>query len=157
MGVDGAGAVRRAVPDRAGPAEERALFVYGTLMFPEVLRALLGRVPQSAPAAVAGWRAARLPGHVYPVLVPAGAGTARGLLLTGLTAGDWRVLDEYEGPLYDLRPVVLTDGRGGWAYISADPSAASAEDWDAGRFAAEHLSAYLGECTGWATEDGRTG
>ncbi|MBG0816916.1 hypothetical protein [Planomonospora sp. ID82291] len=48
-------------------------------------------------------------------------------------------------------------GRRGRAYISADPSAASAEDWDAGRFAAEHLSAYLGECAGWAAEDGRIG
>jgi gamma-glutamylcyclotransferase (GGCT)/AIG2-like uncharacterized protein YtfP len=156
VGVDGAGAVRRADPDGAG-AEERALFVYGTLMFPEVLRALLGRVPESVPAAVAGWRAARLPGHVYPVLVPAGAGTARGLLLTGLTAAEWRVLDEYEGPMYDLRPVALTDGRRGWAYVGADPAAASAEDWDADRFAAEHLSAYLGQCTGWAAEEGRAG
>ncbi|WP_344863349.1 gamma-glutamylcyclotransferase family protein [Planomonospora alba] len=152
-GTETAGRVPQDAEGRA-PAEGRALFVYGTLMFPEVLRALLGRVPDSAPAEVAGWRAARLPGRVYPVLVPAPEGTARGLLITGLTAAEWRVLDEYEGPMYELRPVELTDARRGWAYVSADPAAASAEDWDAGRFVAEHLDAYLGECAGWRAEDG---
>ncbi|WP_250292550.1 gamma-glutamylcyclotransferase, partial [Frankia sp. CiP1_Cm_nod1] len=49
-----------------GPSE---LFVYGTLCFPEVARALLGRLPCSRPAAAAGWRAAALPGRAYPGLV----------------------------------------------------------------------------------------
>ncbi|WP_445548822.1 gamma-glutamylcyclotransferase, partial [Frankia sp. CiP1_Cm_nod2] len=50
-----------------GPSE---LFVYGTLCFPEVARALLGRLPCSRPAAAAGWRAAALPGRAYPGPVP---------------------------------------------------------------------------------------
>ncbi|MFC4062017.1 gamma-glutamylcyclotransferase family protein [Planomonospora corallina] len=152
VGAGGAGDMGRGPSGES--AEERALFVYGTLMFPEVLRALLGRVPESAPAVAEGWRAARLPGQVYPVLVPAGEGTARGLLITGLTAAEWRVLDEYEGPMYELRPVELTDGRRGHAYVTVDPAAAAPDDWDAERFVAEHLDAYLGEC-GPPETDGR--
>lgn len=49
------------------------LFAYGTLMFPEVLQVLLGRVPDVVSATVAGWRVARLPGRIYPVMVAAEA------------------------------------------------------------------------------------
>jgi hypothetical protein len=35
-------------------ADPAALFVYGTLTFPEVLQVLLGRVPASEPVSVAG-------------------------------------------------------------------------------------------------------
>ncbi|HZG05951.1 MAG TPA: gamma-glutamylcyclotransferase family protein [Streptomyces sp.] len=120
------------------------LFAYGTLRFPEVLRALLGRVPARTPAGVAGWRAAALEGRPYPGLVPAG-GTATGLLLTDLTPGEWRVLDAFEGEEYERRRLSLTDGRHCWAYVWTGGGVLPG-DWSAGDFAERHLAAYAARC-----------
>ncbi|MDT0307654.1 gamma-glutamylcyclotransferase family protein [Streptomyces sp. DSM 44917] len=133
-------------PDRlaAVAPESDALFVYGTLQFPEVLQALLGRVPSRAPASADGWRAASLAGRVYPGLVPSTL-TARGLLLTDLTADEWRRLDDFEDDLYDLRQLPLNDGRHGWTYTWSGPDVLPAT-WQADEFAALHLTSYAARC-----------
>ncbi|OEV04335.1 gamma-glutamylcyclotransferase family protein [Streptomyces oceani] len=122
--------------------EHPDLFVYGTLRFPEVLAALLGRVPPRAPARVRGWRAAALAGHVYPGLVPAPGVITAGLVLSGLTAAERRVLDEFEGPEYEPRPLELTDGGRTCSYVWRG-SGVLAEDWDAAAFAKCELPAYV--------------
>src|SRR5262249_32952449 len=122
------------------PVDPQALFVYGTLLFPEVLRALLGRVPNRTAAAAAGWRVAALAGRRSPALAP-GDGRGRGTLITGLTPDEWRILNAFEDALYELRRLTLTDARHGWAYVWPDDRGeALTEDWDAERFATEHLA-----------------
>lgn len=129
--------------------EQRAdLFVYGTLQFPEVLRVLLGRAPNSSATALAGWRAAALARRTYPGLVPASA-TVPGRLLTGLTAGELEVLDEYESGPYDVRKVTLTDGSPAWSYVWTDAKSVLASDWSASEFAAEHLASFVAQCRAW--------
>ncbi len=123
------------------------LFVYGSLLFPEVMRVLLGRVPDSTPATVAGWRVAALPGRVYPCLVPAEA-LAKGQLMKGLKPTEWRTLDAFEDTVYDLRRLTLTDGRDAWAYICPDPANAL-PDWDIHIFERDHLTDYLKRCAAW--------
>ncbi|MCF6525196.1 gamma-glutamylcyclotransferase [Streptomyces sp. JJ36] len=123
---------------------DRPLFVYGTLRFPEILRRLLGRVPPAEPAAVPGWRAAALAGRPYPGLVPAPGAVAPGILLTGLTAGEWAALDAFEGAEYVLREVALEDGRGVRAYVWRCGDVL-AGDWDAAEFADRCLAAYAPE------------
>lgn len=124
------------------------LFVYGTLRFPRILSALIGRSPVATPAAVTGWRAAALRGRPYPGLVAAPGGTATGLLLTGLSASEWRVLDRFEDDEYDLREIPLDGPRhdrapaSGWAYTWANPAEVEADNWDAEHFAAHRLDAY---------------
>ncbi|HEV7933056.1 MAG TPA: gamma-glutamylcyclotransferase family protein [Actinomadura sp.] len=133
--------------DRLSAAPE-ALFVYGSLQFPDVLIALIGRVPDHSPTAAKGWRTAALPERVYPGLTPAD-GTAGGYLLTGLTAEEWRVLDAFEDTVYELQRLDLTDGRHGWAYV-CDPNAeVLSEDWSAEEFTREHLPAYVQRCAAW--------
>ncbi|MFI6578928.1 gamma-glutamylcyclotransferase family protein [Nocardiopsis sp. NPDC050513] len=127
------------------------LFVYGTLLFPEILDALLGRVPDAEPAAAPGWRAAALPGRPFPVLVP-GTDTAQGRLVSGLSESERRIIDVYEDDWYELRPLELADGRTGWAYVAAASTAVSPEDWDADAFAAEHLAAYVEGCAALRAE-----
>jgi len=129
----------------AGP---EALFVYGSLLFPEVMRVLLGRVPASVPASVAGWRVAALPGRVYPALV-AGEAIAKGQLITDLTLSEWRLLDAFEDDIYELRRLTLTDGRHGWTYICADHTHAAPHDWDLDTFERNHLTDYLKRCAAW--------
>lgn len=142
-------------------AQRGDLFVYGTLQFPEVLRALLGRIPDSSPITLDGWRAAALARRTYPGLVPANA-TVPGMLLTGLRAAELEVLDEYESGPYDLRELSMTDGRPAWSYVWTDASCVLASDWSADEFAAQHLSGFAVQVGAWlagraaARSSGRT-
>lgn len=129
--------------DRLTP-EPDALFVYGTLQFPEVLEALLGRIPDSALATARGWRAAALERRVYPGLVPAD-GTATGLLLSDLSREEWRILDDFEDDRYDLRRLQLSAGGHGWAYVWPGDEVAP-ENWRADEFRTHHLPAYAARC-----------
>ncbi|MEO3825889.1 gamma-glutamylcyclotransferase family protein [Actinomadura sp. B10D3] len=137
-------------PDRQGDGRYRkdgALFVYGSLPFPEVLVTLIDRVPDRRPAMAEGWRAAAIPNEVYPGLVP-GESIVRGYLLTGLTPEEWRLLDAFESPFYELKRVELTDGSHGWAY-ACTPDVVGPEDWSAEQFEAQHLAAFAERCAAW--------
>jgi len=129
-------------------AQRGDLFVYGTLRFPEVLRALLGRIPDSSPVTLDGWRAAALARRTYPGLVPANA-TVPGMLFTGLRAEELEVLDEYESGPYDLRKLSLTDGRPAWSYVWTDATCVLPSDWSADEFAAEHLHGFVMQVGAW--------
>lgn len=126
------------------------MFVYGTLLFPEVVAALIGRVPRTVPAAVDGWRAARLRGRPYPGLVPApGWGAASGLVLSGLTAAERAIFDDFEGDPYETGSLVLRDGSSALGYLWRDQAETMPEDWDAAAFADRHLAGYVRRCAAW--------
>jgi gamma-glutamylcyclotransferase (GGCT)/AIG2-like uncharacterized protein YtfP len=128
--------------------DPEALFVYGTLQFPEVLFALIDRVPDHEPAIAEGWRVTALPGRVYPGLVQ-GDTTARGYLLAGLTSDEWQVLDAFEDPVYELKNVDLDDGRHGWTYACNPDAEVEQAGWSAEQFEQQHLPAYIERCTAW--------
>jgi gamma-glutamylcyclotransferase (GGCT)/AIG2-like uncharacterized protein YtfP len=125
-----------------------ALFVYGTLLFPDVLQALLGRRPDSRPATATGWRVATLPSRVYPGLV-SGSGSVNGRLITDLTRAEWRILDTFEDDTYELRQITLLDGPDAWAYVYTSDDGQWLRSWDAERFLSEHLSHYVETCIAW--------
>ncbi|MFI8851869.1 gamma-glutamylcyclotransferase family protein [Streptomyces sp. NPDC053499] len=131
-----------------------ALFVYGTLRFGRILAALLGRVPSTAPAGAAGWRAAALTRRPYPGLVPAPGQIASGLLLSGLSAREWRVLDDFEDDEYELVPLMVESGTGGspgtvWSYIWAAPDEVLPGNWEADSFAERQLDRYAARLEGF--------
>ncbi|SFP73655.1 Gamma-glutamyl cyclotransferase, AIG2-like [Actinomadura madurae] len=128
--------------------DPEALFVYGSLQFPEVLFALIDRVPDHEPVAAEGWRVTTLPGRVYPGLVPART-TATGYLLTGLTPQEWQVLDAFEDPVYELVRVDLADGRHGWTYACNEGADVGPDDWSPEHFETQHLPAYVIRCEAW--------
>lgn len=123
-------------------------------MFPEVLTALLGRIPDRSPARVRGWRAAALPDRVYPVLVRDVSAEAPGVLLTGVSAAEWDVLDAYEEDLYDLLRLPLDGGGHAWTYVAPDGADAPEAAWSAEEFERRHLPAYAAECRVWMTRYG---
>ncbi|MGW4303059.1 gamma-glutamylcyclotransferase family protein [Streptomyces sp. NPDC004376] len=121
------------------------LFVYGTLQFEGVLLGLIGRVPEHSPVTAPGWRAAALDGRVYPGLVPAPASEAHGLLLTGMSEREWRILDTFEDDRYDLRRLGLAGGAAAWAYVWPGGEV-RAEDWNMRDFQDRHLQDYAARC-----------
>jgi glycerol uptake facilitator protein len=126
------------------------LFVYGSLQFADVLRVLLDRVPEHAPAEVYGWRAAALPAVEYPGLVPANPmSKVSGATLAGLTAADWDLLDAFEDPVYNLTLLTLVDGQQAWTYTCAESTAILETDWSVGLFADNYLRGYVDRCAVW--------
>ncbi|MBO8184427.1 gamma-glutamylcyclotransferase family protein [Streptomyces spirodelae] len=133
-----------------------ALFVYGTLRFGRILAALLGRVPSTTPAATTGWRTAALARRPYPGLVPAPGQTASGLLLSGLSAREWRALDDFEDDEYELVPLMVDSGARGlpgpgtvWSYTWAAPGEVLPENWEADAFAERQLDRYAARLEGF--------
>ncbi len=79
---------------------------------------------------------------------------AEGLLLEGIQAEEWRLLDDFEDDVYDLAPLTLVDGRIGWAYVCVSHEDASTESWDGEAFSRRHLAAYLENCRAWRERRG---
>ncbi|WP_307873697.1 MULTISPECIES: gamma-glutamylcyclotransferase family protein [unclassified Frankia] len=133
-------------------ADPAPLFVYGSLLVPDVLRVLIDRDPTREHAQAHGWRVITLPERVYPALIPEPQATAAGHLLTGLTPTEWETLDAFEADIYTLDRLALTDGGHGWAYTCTDsPELADQATWSPDGFAREHLTAYVERCTAWRT------
>jgi gamma-glutamylcyclotransferase (GGCT)/AIG2-like uncharacterized protein YtfP len=140
----GAGQIRLAV---VLDVTVHRLFVYGTLQHPPLLEHLLGRVPAWQPATLAGWRAARLRGRVYPGLVP-GGGPATGRLVE-VDDHELELLDRFEGPQYErIRVQVAVDAGvvDAWAWRLRDEHTGLAEDldWELDEFTSRDAEAFLG-------------
>jgi gamma-glutamylcyclotransferase (GGCT)/AIG2-like uncharacterized protein YtfP len=130
------------------------LFAYGTLMFPEVWRRVVGRDFPMQRATVGGYVALRAKGQLFPVLVRGEAGeTVTGVVYFDLEEGVFEVLDEFESDLYERVSLnaVLDDGREltCQAYVLPERNRrfASSEPWDAAWFQREAMAEYLRRMT----------
>lgn len=93
----------------------RPLFVFGTLMDPDVLRIVLGRAVEPSlmqPATLGGHRVMRVADESYPVLVPDPAASAEGALLSGLSGREWDRIRFFEAEEYVLRSCRVVAGAG---------------------------------------------
>lgn len=128
-------------------------FFYGTLMFAEVRRALLGRSPRTVPAILSGYRrcVVRLPRRVeLPVIQEQADAQVAGLLAVGLQRADLARLDQFEnvgGGLY--RRIVCsvetdTGKRSTYAYVAGSRLAGvDGPHWDPDRFEQRELKRFL--------------
>jgi gamma-glutamylcyclotransferase (GGCT)/AIG2-like uncharacterized protein YtfP len=85
-----------------------SLFVYGTLMSPQVLRVLIGRLPEMIdPATMEGYARHPVKGQSFPGMIPSASSDTgvRGVLLKELTDAEMKVLDWFEGDEYSRRNV----------------------------------------------------
>lgn len=99
-----------------GTDPERGLpvFVYGSLLDPDVLARQSGRrglMRRAVPAVLPGWRRVALRGTPFPTLVRARRHRVHGLLLR-LIGAPKRRLQAYEGKAYRLRPIRVLTARG---------------------------------------------
>lgn len=128
------------------------LFVYGTLMLPEVLRAITDRMPESIPWTVQGWRRVMLRDRTFPGLIP-GEHDDRtdGMLLLGLTQSERRLLRDYEGPMYELADLgVGSDGSAVVGYVCVDEHLTRGRPvWQPETFSHEMLAECLDRIRRW--------
>lgn len=105
------------------------LFVYGTLQLPERVHEVIGRTLAGIPAQLDGYRCGRVARTDFPGIAPDVSGRAPGQLLSGLTATELTLLDDYEGELYHRILVSVTlipvnhipgdDPITAWTYVIA--------------------------------------
>lgn len=92
-----------------------SIFVYGTLMAPEVLKVLIGRVPESMdPAILTNYVRHPVKNEVFPGMIPSNNDDeTHGLLLQGLSERDVSRLDWFEGDEYVHQKVQVIVGAAG--------------------------------------------
>gem|GEM_PF-1876706 len=82
------------------PRDRRWVVAYGTLRAPEVVQALIGRTVPSRSTAISGWEPQALDGLDYPILVESAGSTCEVDLLGPMTAIEYDLIVEWEGPWY---------------------------------------------------------
>jgi len=96
------------------------LFVYGSLLWPDRRKEVLGHEVRVTPARLAGWRV-RSGRYLY--IVEEASAVTMGLILHDLDAADWAALDSYEDlpRLYTREPIEVTGEDGApvraWIYL----------------------------------------
>jgi len=125
------------------------LFCYGTLVFPEVMRAVTGRSFAHEPARLAGWVRLHFRGRPYPGLRARLGGSTPGVLWHGVDAASSARLDRFEGALYERRTLRVRTARGAdvaaQVYVVAETELGrlSSQPWEPSRFARESLRDFL--------------
>ena len=130
----------------------RRLFVYGTLEIPEIVTALIGREPAAERARLPGFARGLVHGRPYPAIRDQPGAETSGILYEGVTGRELRLLDRFEGTLYERRRVRVRSGAG--ERLAAETYVVkrrhrhviSARPWDAERFARRYLDEYVAHC-----------
>ncbi len=133
------------------------LFVYGSLIIPEVFAAVTGIHRQPKPSWIAGYARYCLVDRSYPGLVPEAGAKTHGAVYIDLGSEALNLLDRFEGSLY-ARTDVLSHSSDGQSYASSvyvikDSSRHLIDhrDWDLDAFRTNHLSAFLLDAhRGWS-------
>lgn len=136
-----------------------ALFVYGSLLAPQVLRALLDRAPALQPARLQDYRRSALRGQIFPGLVPAAGAVTPGALID-VRPCELRRLDAWEDDFFCRRPVDirLTDGIRvrAQAYLLAPRHRhlLAARAWMSADFERRHAAACTSRIRRWRRDRG---
>jgi gamma-glutamylcyclotransferase (GGCT)/AIG2-like uncharacterized protein YtfP len=125
-----------------------SLYVYGTLLVPDVFRSIVGRSLASRAAVLDDFGCSMLRGKVYPAIVDRPGARVQGAVYTGLDERDLALLDEYEGEFYERRSLLVSvagSALAAYAYVlrPAHHGELADEPWDLERFRREHLARYL--------------
>lgn len=114
------------------------LFTYGSLMFDEVWRSVVGGAYGSTPAVLAGFQRKAVKGESYPALIPGQPqDRVSGRLWLNVNTDDTERLDAFEGAQYRRISCELLEpvGRSAQAYLFLRGDLVDAPDWDADWFA----------------------
>ncbi len=129
------------------------LFVYGTLLFPELVSALTQKSYKSTSALLKNYRVTEIfdgeNPRSYPALIPMLGAEAKGKLLFDVDEKAIGILDFYEGDEYEKININLSvDGANYQAITYAWIGTGDEElkgDWNPNEFESNHLSYYLKE------------
>ena len=125
------------------------VFTYGSLMFDEVWRGVVGRPGVSVVGTLADHEAWKIAGEVYPGLYPAPGRQVAGRVWLDVGLDELARLDRFEPAIYERRTVVVRLPTGEPAecetYMIRTESrdCLLAEPWDREGFKRRHLASFL--------------
>lgn len=131
------------------------VFVYGTLLLPELQRRVTGRTFEAVLARVHGFARRRVRGETYPSLVPEVGAAVDGALLRGVDDASLALLDAYEGEAYERIAVRVRCADGSdadaslWLLRASEQRRISDEPWDLTTFIARDLARFEAEYGGF--------
>ncbi len=88
--------------------ETSNLFAYGTLISPRIFQEIALCMPERIPAWLSGYRRFCIKNASYPGIVPWPGGKVSGILYKDMPTSSWKLLDEYEGMIYERKKVRIT-------------------------------------------------
>lgn len=123
-------------------------FFYGTLLDPDVRRAVLGSATEAGtPAVLHGWRRVFVRGDSYPVIRPTSGSTVDGLVFAAVNVEGTRMLRKYEGPSYRARRLTVRGADGGSVsaavFVPKDFGVATGRAWTLASWQVRHKRPYL--------------
>ena len=125
------------------------LFVYGTLIFPQLREAVVGRALPGEPGTLRGHARRRVRGATYPAAIACEGSSVEGVVVAPVDERALRALDRFEGALYERVRLGVELAHGeeilAWVYV-VPPSRADAvsnEAWSPEAFEASHLEPWL--------------
>ncbi len=126
-----------------------SLFCYGTLEFPELMRAVTGRYFPQQEAVLTGHARYRVRDEDFPGVIAQAAAEVRGVMYGGVDETALHLIDLYEDDCYSRRllEVTLLSGATTLAWVYVVPAALrmrlTREAWDRATFARCHLNDWL--------------
>lgn len=123
------------------------LFVYGSLLFPELVEKLTGKRFNSVPAILQGYRRLAIKECDYPAIITEAASEVKGILLLNVDKESMRLLTFYEGRDYVESNVEVISEKQNYnatAFVwDNDASFLENFDWDQNSFKENSLSFYI--------------
>jgi gamma-glutamylcyclotransferase (GGCT)/AIG2-like uncharacterized protein YtfP len=125
----------------------RVLFVYGTLMFPAVIKSVIGRIPDNRSAFIKGYRRLEVAGELFPGLIRENDESVEGIVYVNITRDEWERLTSFEDDFYELQEVTvdcLGTKVSALAYVvpPSRKSVLSDKVWNPDFFRENHLSGF---------------
>ncbi|HKI88295.1 MAG TPA: gamma-glutamylcyclotransferase family protein [Draconibacterium sp.] len=123
------------------------IFVYGSLLFPELLTALTGNSFIYSPAILYGFKRFRVKGCDFPAIIEETRSKTEGLLIENVDEKSMEILSFFEGDEYREEKVTIFISDKEITAITfiwgADKSLLVNRDWDANEFKNKSLDYYL--------------
>ncbi|HYQ56067.1 MAG TPA: gamma-glutamylcyclotransferase family protein [Draconibacterium sp.] len=125
------------------------VFVYGSLLFPEIAEGLCQQKLRSEDAVLNGFMRFALKGADYPAIIAQNNSTVKGKVLLSLNEKAIELLTFYEGDEYEPVPVKVETGSGiinaiAFVWIAGNEFIENF-DWDKEQFELESLELYRDE------------
>ncbi|WP_167610364.1 gamma-glutamylcyclotransferase family protein [Maribellus sediminis] len=123
------------------------VFVYGTLLFPEILEGLTGRTFSVQKAELYNFKRLRVAEGDYPAIIAAEGESVSGMLVLNVDARSMELLRFYEGEDYDCRKLeVKLKKQSVFAHVftwNNDPGLLTESDWNLKNFEQHFLQDYI--------------
>jgi gamma-glutamylcyclotransferase (GGCT)/AIG2-like uncharacterized protein YtfP len=123
------------------------IFVYGSLLFTEIVTGLTGKSFETKNAVLSDFRRCAVAGCDYPAIIPEKGRNVKGALLMNIDKKSIDIISFYEGDEYELLEVELFQNKekitAGTFVWKGETSVLLSKEWDLEQFNLESKQFYI--------------